>query len=392
MKKILFYDSGKASRSGSSGGSLYSLLEIVKILSNKYDIMIVLKYPHSIISEYQKLNIKTYVIFNVSELKLKLENEKKVLFSFLKLSDRLTNLKKEFFYLRSFFSKETWLLLKKINSFSPDIIHCNNRITSSLNLIILSRIYNIKCYIHQRQYDVFLPLIFKLVNKKLNFIAISKSINDNLISLGISNKNIMIIPNWIDNSKPIITKKSHLNNNDFHFIWIGRVVPWKGLDKVIELLNVFKDLFSCDFKLDVFGDLNDDSSYTSYINSLVKSYNLTSHINFKNYISNKNIDYSIYSVFFHSSIRPEPFGRSIIEAMQNNILVFSTALGGASEVIINKKNGIKIDFNSHIVTSNLLFNVLNDFKYYNTLTSSAAIDVKKKYSKNVIEKLIFKLY
>ena len=370
---------------------MFSLLELIKLLDDKHNIIVVFKYYHNIISEYKKLNIQTYVILSNDELKVNLKNEKNDSIILRKYLSIFSDVKSDFFYFISFFGKETWSLKKIINLFNPDIIHCNNRITSNLNLIILSRIYKLKCYVHQRQYDYFNPIIFKFIINYPNFIAISKSIHDNLISLGISSSKIQIIPNWISHSNVFkIVKKSSLNKKNF--IWIGRIIPWKGLKDVLEILNSFKKLYDCNFHLDVYGDLDEDLDYMQHINYLINSYNLSKHINFMNYIPSKDINFLNYSVFFHSSIKSEPFGRTIIEAMCNNVLVFSSGLGGSGEIVFNKKNGYIFDSNKPNNTSKFLFEILNDSHFYNFLIKNASLDIEKKYSQKVARKLISKLY
>lgn len=53
--------------------------------------------------------------------------------------------------------------------------------------------------------------------------------------------------------------------------------------------------------------------------------------------------FSEIDILFHSSLKEEPFGRVIVEAFQSGTLVFSTSLGGSSELIRDKDNAYRYE-------------------------------------------------
>jgi glycosyltransferase involved in cell wall biosynthesis len=58
-------------------------------------------------------------------------------------------------------------------------------------------------------------------------------------------------------------------------------------------------------------------------------------------LKNPETIYAEIDCLIHYSIRPEPFGRVIVEAFATSVPVITTGLGGAGEIVENGVNGFK---------------------------------------------------
>jgi glycosyltransferase involved in cell wall biosynthesis len=396
IKRVMFYDSGKPSPNGGSGGSLYSLFELVKLIDkSKFEVLVVFKYYHNIINDFKEIGIKTEVIFN-SNLNTQTNTKVSDRIKILKYNPKLIKyLKKELYYIKNIFSKESSYLKKNIKKFNPDIIHANNRITSNSNLIILAFLSKKRCFVHQRQYDYNLPVVLKLLKNYPKYISISSSISENLIQNGVLAHKIELIPNWLNTQKINQNYISNTNTLDFETtsaLWLGRIIEWKGLIYVLEIINELKSKHNISFHLDVYGDYNENKEYYNLITQKINLFKLNKLVCFKGYTHNSNISFENYSVCFHSSIKKEPFGRTIIEAISRNILVFSTGLGGSSDIISNGVNGIIFDINNSRQTTNKLIELSNDYTAYNELKKNASKKLLDNFTNLIVKSKLNTLY
>ena len=396
IKRVMFYDSGKPSPNGGSGGSLYSLFELVKLIDkSKFEVLVVFKYYHNIINNFKDIGISTEVIFK-STLNTKTNTKSNDRIIKLKYNSKFIKLlKKELFYIKNIFSEESNYLNKKIKKFKPDIIHANNRITSNSNLILLAFLSKKRCFVHQRQYDYNLPVVLKFLKNYPKYISISTSISENLRNNGVLAKKIELIPNWLNTQKINQNNISKTNTLDFETtkaLWFGRIIEWKGLIYVLEIINHLKSKHKISFHLDIYGDFTENRDYHKLIAQKIDFFKLNKLVCFKGYIHNSNINFENYSVSFHSSIKKEPFGRTIIEAISRNVLVFSTGLGGSSDIIINNVNGIIFDINNSKQTAKKLIELSNDDTLYRKLKKNASKNLLNNFSNSSIRDRILKLY
>ena len=121
------------------------------------------------------------------------------------------------------------------------------------------------------------------------------------------------------------------------------------------LINIAREMIKNDFgnfKIDIFGDYV-ELEYKNMINSLIKKYNLKEYIFLKGFKEIHKIPVENYNVYIHTSKKPEPFGRTIIECMSLNIPVCATAMGGVLDIINHKNNGILYDLSGRMIKHEL---------------------------------------
>jgi glycosyltransferase involved in cell wall biosynthesis len=87
---------------------------------------------------------------------------------------------------------------------------------------------------------------------------------------------------------------------------------------------------------------NEEEKYKKKILSLIEKYKLSDKIKMFGFVNNpieymKNID-----VLVLPSIYPEPFGRVVVEAMLLKKVVIATEMGGVTEIIKHKEEGILV--------------------------------------------------
>ncbi len=126
---------------------------------------------------------------------------------------------------------------------------------------------------------------------------------------------------------------------------VAMIAPWKGLHEVLQTLAYFqRDLRELGINEVVFYGSSlyqtdgEHRSYEAELRRWISEFKL----DFVRVESGKNPREIFQSIdlLIHSSIRPEPFGRVLVEAMKSGVPVISTALGGAAELVIPEATGL----------------------------------------------------
>jgi glycosyltransferase involved in cell wall biosynthesis len=157
---------------------------------------------------------------------------------------------------------------------------------------------------------------------------------------------------WENYPREVIYNPSGLNvsrsNPDFKTLgFVSMMAPWKGVHEILVWAKLYeKELSNIGIeKINIYGDdiyqtLGEHQSYKKDLIDLKQKLEIRK-IEFKG-LKRPDEIFSEIDCLIHYSLKPEPFGRVIIEAFESGIPVISTALGGASEMIEDKNNGIKV--------------------------------------------------
>lgn len=225
---------------------------------------------------------------------------------------------------------------------SDDIIWSNGNKSSILLLLALSFQSNWKGKMiwHWRDYpdpSIMLKVAYYLVKrlKHLNILMLanSLSVRDSLTKWigALCNIDYVYNPTGLLNFKPVQKVETIALASMF--------APWKGQHEILFSLFLIKnELQKLGIKkVLIFGEQiyqtkGEHRGYDLQLKNIVQRLKLDDFVTFcgrnKTEVIMQETD-----LLIHSSIRPEPFGRVLIEAMASGVPVLSTAIGGAREVI-----------------------------------------------------------
>jgi len=148
---------------------------------------------------------------------------------------------------------------------------------------------------------------------------------------GVSEDNLKVIYNGT-NIQSKITKKE---NEVLHFITVGRLAPWKNIDKIIQAMAILNEKgFNFIFNIVGSGPLNEE------LKILVKELKLENKIFF---LGQKNTE-ELNEIYLDSDIYIQASGYEglphvILEAINFNLSIISTPIGGTNEILLDGKNG-----------------------------------------------------
>lgn len=128
-------------------------------------------------------------------------------------------------------------------------------------------------------------------------------------------------------------KQERRTNEALRLLYFGRLVPDKGVHTAIEALGLLKGEGLVErVKLTILGDGHPD--YKQQLLDLVSSMGIGANVEFAGKVGREQIPSILqhHDVFLFTSIWPEPFGRTIIEAMMAGLVVIGSDVGGSREI------------------------------------------------------------
>lgn len=178
-----------------------------------------------------------------------------------------------------------------------------------------------------------------LINFSSRIITVCKSDYDYALStLPLFNKKKLIcIPNGMPYKDKVIRGNLTLNSN-FRLISVARFSPQKDHETLINALNKLRHR---NWKLELVGE----GIYKEHIEELVRSLDLQDRIKFLGYRNDVH-QLLLNSDLFLLSSNWEGFPRSILEALRASLPIIATNVGGISESVIDKSNGLIVPPNS----------------------------------------------
>jgi len=196
--------------------------------------------------------------------------------------------------------------------------------------------------------------------------------------------------------KNVIDNKINLKNNSI--LTMSRLVPAKGIDRLVEALNFIKDKIN--FHLYIGGDSNpeignskEEVDYKKYLFNLIKKYKMQEKITFTGQMEHKIVAaYYRNADIFVNPARYEPFGLTTMEAMACGTAPLISHVAGSKEIIIDGLNGFIINSHDRKLLGNQILKLLSDKKILKKISENAAFTIKEHYSWDKISEKIINLY
>ena len=149
---------------------------------------------------------------------------------------------------------------------------------------------------------------------------------------GIQPRKIRIIFNVVESP---LKRKLNYHKRDREVATVARLMPWKGIDGLIRVMN----LLPKDIKLVVIGD----GPLMSALRAQAKNEGLEKRVAFTGSLSKEKVfERLTKSSVFALNSRYEGFPHTVLEAMAVGTAVVATNVGGNAEVIKDGKNGILV--------------------------------------------------
>ena len=228
--------------------------------------------------------------------------------------------------------------------FKPDIIHVRSRFPAWINFLALKNYSDIRPLVISTFHGLYSkPFYSKSMSYADEIITISKTVNDYVLkNYRVNKENLHLIYRGCDldefntSSVPEEWKKDWFDEfpqtKDKTILTLpGRITGWKGIESFISLVKNLKDK---NYHGLIPGPVSPNKkNYLNSLKKLVKKNDLESQITFCGARKDIASIYKISAIVFNLSSKPEPFGRTIIEAAACGTRVMGWNQGGVGESI-----------------------------------------------------------
>jgi glycosyltransferase involved in cell wall biosynthesis len=186
----------------------------------------------------------------------------------------------------------------------------------------------------------------KFLNFGPGLIAVSNCVKEALLELGAKSEQVQVIHNGIPLERYRRVRRGFLRERlgipagEPLYGNIGRLTPWKGQRFFVDLAKEWvKQRLPGHFIL-IGAAFNEDQKYEDELRRLVRTRALEGRFHFVGATKEIAAALSDLDALVHTSIKPEPFGRVLIEAMAVGTPVIAPNAGGPREIITDDLNGL----------------------------------------------------
>ena len=315
------------------GGAEHSLMDIIAYVAVRSQAHLITSEPGPLVEKAKALGVTCHCI----PCSLKPGGKGRELF----LREMLVSWRGRISFLK--YVVRVSFLVRRL---APHCIHANVP-KSHVALFLLTALgYRGPCWFHMREifergsmpYRMYQLLFPKRTG---NCIAISQSVKAHMPPN--MQKKCMVIYNGVNIPPRAATHGAH---EELRFIYLGRVVPWKGCHLLIELFaQVNKQYTGANLRLTLVGDtLYWSQDYRERLYKQILRCGLTSSCVLLPQTDRPYDELGRHHVFCNASYK-EPFGRSIAEAQAMGLPVVAFDSGAVKEIVEHERTGLLAPYN-----------------------------------------------
>lgn len=203
---------------------------------------------------------------------------------------------------------------------------------------------------------------------------------------------VTVVPNGVD---PRLLQKlasAGCSGLDEDVRWVGlfaQIVGWKGhrlfLEAARKVLQRREDV-----RFAVLGRGSD--SLQKELKELCRTWDISDSISYLGFRQNPFPAMSDMDIVVSCSLRPEPFGRTVIEAGSLDVPVVAFAEGGVSETVVDGETGILVRPRDADALSRAILDLLDDEEGRRRLGRNARRRMESRYSMDRFVRLVDQVY
>ena len=242
------------------------------------------------------------------------------------------------------------LALRRIlRSFRPHLVHLNDVLPLNRPGAMASRSAGLPVVCHCRSFDTATPAEIRWLLPGVDgMIFISQAIAAAHLAAMPPLRHYAIIPNAVDLAdyagpvdRAAVRAALGVPIDAPLLVMAGRISPWKGQHVFVEALARVRETQPAVHGVIVgLAEEADGPGYAGRVQAQAEALGLGRHLRRAGFRSDMPQVLRAADVVVHCSVKPEPFGRVIIEGMAAGRPVAASALGGAAEIISDGVDGL----------------------------------------------------
>jgi len=260
-----------------------------------------------------------------------------------------------------------------IRRYRPSLIHTANSALSNAPAAFEARRHGIPTVGYQKGFE-YRGRVERFVLRRgwyRHHIASSNSVAERLFDLGLPREKCTVmyepieppVNGWADgrsgDKTPVVAMFSILQ-------------PWKGQHVFLQAIAKVAKTYREPFRVLLAGDApNGSREYPERLKALAAELGIADRINFQGHVRDVFGILAQTDIAVHASIKPEPFGRVIAEAMIAGVAVIATRGGGAAEIVHHEQTGLHVPMGDVDALAGAIERLLRDAELRRTLGQRA---------------------
>lgn len=178
---------------------------------------------------------------------------------------------------------------------------------------------------------------------------------------------------------------------------IATYAKWKGQDIFLEAAAlILKNQYPRPIRFYIIGDRIYHTQGSQFsraeLENQAKSLGIKESIGFIGFQNNIVEAYRALDIVVHASTQPEPFGRTIVEAMACSKPVIVSQAGGAIELFTHNQDAVGVPPGNAIALADAIATLINNPQHRQYLASNARQTVFRKFNRNSLGQQLNNIY
>lgn len=221
-----------------------------------------------------------------------------------------------------------------------------------------------------------------------HIITVSEMLKKKHVDAGFPEERISVLPPVgipLHLLKEVQTGIRHFGESPLKLLYVGRLVPEKGVHIAIESVRILRDrMRNVEVVLDIYGE--GDESYKEHLVSLARDCEVDDCVAFKGMIPRMDMmkRYDQYHILLVPSIWEEPFGMITIEAFSRGVPVVASRTGGIPEIVEDAETGLLVQPDDAFAIAIAVERLVNDPDLIDRIARNGAEKIRNRYTEEIV--------
>lgn len=240
-------------------------------------------------------------------------------------------------------------LARVIRAERADVVHLGNGIRANFDGILAAWLTRTPCLVHVKGFEKYSARERWAASRIDAVVCMTEALREHCLNAGVRAPRMEVVydalaPETFRTTRPRSESRAALglDGDTIAFGILGGIQEWKGQAVVVEAMALLRDRQPSARLLVVGGAHRAGLEYERRIRERVASLGLGDRVVFTGFRSDVPDVIDALDVVVHASVRPEPFGRVILEGMMLGRPVIAAAAGGVPEFVDEGRTGFLV--------------------------------------------------
>lgn len=240
-------------------------------------------------------------------------------------------------------------LVPILRRFRPDVVHAGNGVRANFDVLLACWMVKVPVVCHVKGFEKYTARERWVARHASALLCMTEAVRQHCRAQGIEHPHSVVIYDAIDErdfqpKRPAAEVRRELGFDSGVFLAgvVGNIQEWKGQKVFVSAMARLRERVPGARGVLVGGIHRAGQRYFEEIRDLIAQERLDGHVVVTGFRSDVADWMAALDTLVHSSVRPEPFGRVILEGMLLGKPVVATAAGGVPELIEPEKTGFLV--------------------------------------------------